>query len=79
MNYKTTLQLNPNHTVALVNVGRHLRAAGNIQEAEQAYKRFVFRYRNTMRNHMRPKITIRGIYQTLIIYKRVSSETFCAL
>ncbi|XP_020614241.1 transmembrane and TPR repeat-containing protein 1-like, partial [Orbicella faveolata] len=39
VNYKTALQLNPNHTVALVNMGRHLRAAGNIQEAEQAYKR----------------------------------------
>jgi len=43
VNYKTALQLNPNHTVALVNMGRHLRAAGNIQEAEQAYKRFVLR------------------------------------
>ena len=44
-NYKTALQLNPNHTVALVNMARHLRGAGNIQEAEQAYKRFVLRCR----------------------------------
>ena len=79
VNYKTALQLNPNHTVALVNMGRHLRAEGNIQEAEQAYKRFVLRYRNTMCNHRRPKFTIRGVYQTLIIYERVSSETFRAL
>jgi len=45
VNYRTALQLNPNHTVAWVNMGRHLRAAGNIQEAEQAYKRFVLRCR----------------------------------
>ena len=45
VNYETALQLNPNHTVALVNMARHLRGAGNIQEAEQAYKRFVLRCR----------------------------------
>jgi len=47
VNYKTALQLNPNHTVALVNMGRHLRAAGNIREAEQTYKRFVLRHNNS--------------------------------
>lgn len=46
VNYKTALQLNPNHTVALVNMARHLRATGNIREAEQAYKRFVLRCTN---------------------------------
>lgn len=47
VNYKTALQLNPNHTVALVNMARHLRATGNVREAEQAYKRFVLRCTNT--------------------------------
>ena len=44
VNYNTALQLNPNHTVALVNMGRQLRAEGKIREAEQAYRRFVVRY-----------------------------------
>lgn len=44
VNYNTALQLNPNHTVALVNMGRQLSAAGKIQDAERAYKRFALRY-----------------------------------
>ncbi len=53
-NYNTALQLNPNHTVALVNMGRQLRAAGNIREAEQAYKRFEWRYITQCRNYIIP-------------------------
>ena len=78
VNYKTALQLNPNHTVALVNMGRHLRAAGNIQEAEQAYKRFVLRYRTYVRPQV-AQIHESRSYQISIIYERVSSETFRAL
>ena len=39
--YHAALQLNPKHSVALVNMARELRAAGNIQEAEKVYKRFA--------------------------------------
>lgn len=41
VNYRTALHLNPNHALALVSMGRHLRTTGNIREAEEAYKRFV--------------------------------------
>ena len=43
--YKMALKLNPSHSVALVNMARQLRSSGNIQEAEQAYNRFVWRVR----------------------------------
>ena len=39
-NYNIALKLNPSHSVSLVNMARQLRGAGNIREAEQAYKRF---------------------------------------
>lgn len=42
-NYHTALRLNPNHSVALVNMARRLRTSGKVREAEQAYNRFVWK------------------------------------